>query len=452
MKRLLLLLAAAAATAEAGTCTDCHPGVEEPVLASAHPQTSCTDCHNGDDTAAEMTDAHATEKKFIGRPKALEWAAMCGDCHREAAQAWTASPHLDALRKGDPAGATCVSCHAAAATPSGHSLADCGDAGAPSGRLQVAATCAKCHADGAAMARSGVRADAVELYGKGPHGHNVLEEKAADGPSCVDCHDAHASPRSSDPASATHPSRQAQTCGRCHGDEKVMKPHGLSHGLVAKYEGSPHARGLDSGAPSCAGCHGPHLVRVPPVTEIVAHCGRCHEGPAREFAAGPHGKAVRTDPQTGEATPMSCEDCHGAHGARRPESPWAARSCGKCHAPGTPALADGERLSSISADTRADLVRLHGLLERARARGHQAGEGCEALAALDGAWKDMSALAHGVSAEAGVMARTAFERDAKAVEESLGRLVPGPRDLRWLPAMWAFVLAGVVLMWRKSRA
>ena len=185
--------------------------------------------------------------------------------------------------------------------------------------------------------------------------------------------------------------------------------------------------------------------------ELVSQCGKCHEGPARELAAGPHGSATWTDPQTGVAEPLNCEHCHGAHGAGRPQTPWAAKSCGKCHAAGTPALAAGERLSEISAATRADLFELHGLLDRAKSRGHDFGEGCESLAALDGAYEDLAARAHGVRPETNERAREAFVRDAKALKSQLSELAPEKRSIGWLPWMWAFLFAGVVLMWLKSR-
>ncbi len=451
MKRLLLLLAIASRAAAQNTCVECHDGPQAPVEKSAHPQLSCTDCHNGDSAAAEMEASHSAAKKFIGKPKAAELATMCGDCHKQAAAAWLKSPHREAMAKGDPAGASCAACHTRAADPSSHAIVDCGDADAPSARLHVAATCAKCHSDAGKMTRSGLRIDAVDLYTKSPHGHNVLEEKASDGASCIDCHAPHESLRSTDPSSGTHPVKQAETCGRCHGDEKVMKPHQLSHGLVAKFKGSPHARGLADGAPSCAGCHGPHRVRVPALEELSTQCGACHEGPARELAAGPHGNATWTDPRSGVAEPVTCESCHGAHGAGRPQTPWAAKSCGKCHEAGTPALAAGERLYEISAATRADLFELHGLLDRAKSRGHDFGQGCEALSALDGMYEDLAAHAHGVRPETNAKMRESFVRDASALKAHLAERAPEKRSIGWLPWMWAFLFAGVGLMWLKSR-
>ncbi|MEK7467223.1 MAG: cytochrome c3 family protein [Planctomycetota bacterium] len=451
MNRLLLLLLLAAAADAQNTCIECHDAQQAPVENSAHPMLSCADCHNGDPSAAEMEASHSEAKKFIGRPQPLQLAVMCGDCHKKATDAWKLSPHIEGMLKGDPAGASCASCHTRTAAPSSHSIVDCGEGDAPTKKLNVGATCARCHGDAGQMARSGLRADAMALYAKSKHAHNVLEEKEEDGASCVDCHNAHESLRSSNPASETHVTRQSATCGRCHSDEKVMKSHGLSHGLVAKFDGSPHARTLKDGAPSCAACHGPHFARVPGFDEMGALCGRCHEGPARELAAGPHGKATWTDPQSGVASPVNCEHCHGAHGARRPEAPFAAKTCGKCHEPGTKELEAGNQISDISAKTREDLRELHQLLDKAQKRGHDLGEGCEALAALDGSIHELGSLAHGVSSENCRRVRSSFERDARELKAQLVALTPDKRPMGWLPVMWGFLFAGVALMWAKSR-
>jgi hypothetical protein len=452
MNRLALAFFALASAAFAqNTCVECHDAQQAPVEKSAHPMLSCTDCHNGDAAAGEMEAAHAAAKKFIGKPQPLQLATMCGDCHKKATEAWKKSPHIEGMLKGDPAGASCASCHTRAADPSSHAIVDCGEEDSPTKKLQVAATCAKCHADAVLMSRSGLRSDALALYIKSAHGHNVLEEKEEDGASCVDCHTPHEALRSSNPASETHVTHQSATCGRCHSDEKVMKPHGISTGLVSKFDGSPHARMLKDGGPSCASCHGPHFASIPGPDEISSSCGRCHEGPAREFASGPHGKAVWTDPQSGVAAPMSCENCHGAHGARRPEAPFAARTCGKCHAEGTKELAAGNLISDISAKTREEVSELHQLLDRAQKRGHDLGEGCEALTALDGSVHEIGALAHGVSPENCRRVRESFQRDAKALKTQLVALTPEKRELRWLPVLWAFLFAGVALMWAKSR-
>jgi hypothetical protein len=300
------------------------------------------------------------------------------------------------------------------------------------------------------MKRSGLRIDQRALYEKSAHGRNVAGE-GADAATCFDCHDPHASPSRSDPLSSTHPRNQSASCGRCHGDEKKMKPHDRSWKLVAKYDASPHARNLDLGAPSCADCHGAHFSHVPGPEAMRDHCGRCHEGPLRELLAGPHGKAEWMDPASAVSAPVHCEHCHGAHGARRPEAPWGQTVCKDCHEPGSHENLGGDEMAAVSSGVKARLFELHGLLGKAQTRGHDFGPRCEALDALDSKYRELGDLAHGVSPARCRAAAAAFEKDAEALKNRLKPLAEPERPRGWLAGMWVFVAVGIGLMWARAR-
>ncbi|MCE9581213.1 MAG: cytochrome c3 family protein [Planctomycetes bacterium] len=446
---LFTLFAATAARAQ-NSCVDCHEAQKAPMEKSVH-ALSCVECHNGDDQAADQEGAHAVAKNFLGKPAPLQLAAMCGSCHKKEAEAWRASPHFEALAKGDPAGATCASCHTAADDRSSHAILKCGGTKAVESRLAVAADCARCHSNPDLMGRSGLRVDQFAQYEKSAHGHNILVEKGGDAATCSDCHEPHGALRASNPQSETNVKNQAKTCGACHGDSAVMEKHEIDTDVVAEYESSPHGRNLGNGAPSCAGCHLPHAARVPPAEEMAQLCGRCHQGPARELAAGPHGTATRVDPESGVALPVHCGHCHEAHGAPRPAAPFATSTCAPCHDESSKGLAAGRALSDLSAATLADLRELHGLFTKAQLRGHFQGERCEALSALDAASIDQATLAHGVSVEKCRRAREEFTKDAKDLKVQLTGMAPQTRPRGWLTWMWAFLLGGVLLMWAKSR-
>lgn len=448
LKALFLLLASVASAQS--SCIDCHEAQRDPVKASAHPDLSCTDCHNGDDKAAEQDAAHSAAKKFIGRPAPPQLANMCADCHKKPSEAWKLSPHFEGMVKGDPAGASCASCHSRAPDFSSHAIVDCDDQDSPTQRPIVHESCARCHSSPVLMGQSGLRTDAASLYATSAHSHLLHDEKDLDGATCTDCHKAHEAFRSSDPRSETNVRNQSATCGECHGDANLMKKHGISL-VAAKFDASPHARNLGAGAPSCASCHGPHAARNPDPSEVRALCAKCHQGPANELARGPHGKATWTDPASGVASPVTCLHCHDSHGAPRPEPPFADAACAACHDKASKEFAAGVTMSEYAAATRADLFELHGLLTKAQSRGHDLGERCEALAALDGESLQLAAVSHGVRPESCRRIREGFAKDAKPLRDKLKEMTPGERPLGWLPALWGFLFVGVAMMWARSR-
>jgi len=395
-----------------------------------------------------MADAHAGG--FIGRPKPAQMAAMCGSCHQEAAKDWLRSPHFEARLKGNPAGASCTDCHAPASELTAHGIVHSNRDDSPASRLNIPLACARCHGNAAAMGASGSRADAFALYAASAHGRQVIEGKNPAAAVCSDCHSPHASLRSTDPASDSHPSRQAATCGGCHGDDKFMRGFDRSADPVRRFSGSPHARNLDAGAPSCAGCHGGHAARAPGPAEIRAACARCHAGPERALATGPHHGAEVLDPGGGSSAPLHCGHCHDVHGAPRPEGDFGAGVCASCHAEGTPARNAGTAIGALSAATRADLFRLHALLTRARVRGHDFGERCEILTAAEGRFDTLADLAHGVDPEACARARTAFEGEAASARAVLLPLAEPSRGASWIGWVWAMLFAGVALLHMKS--
>ncbi|MBI2923666.1 MAG: hypothetical protein HYY18_21630 [Planctomycetes bacterium] len=451
MKRLLLLAALASTASAENRCVDCHEPQQKLLADSAHLVFGCADCHNGREEAEDMDAAHSPAADFVGRPAPSDLARMCASCHEKETKAFELSPHAAATRRGDPGGATCISCHTLAATPTAHAIADCGDEGAPSGRFQVAATCARCHSDAEAMKRSGLRIDQFAQYRASAHGYNVLEEKEGDAATCADCHSPHEAPSARDPRSETHPRNQAHLCGACHGDVKLMTEHGKDPGVVAKWQASAHARNLDLGAPSCAGCHGAHYSHVPEPAAIRESCGRCHEGPARELAAGPHGPAVHTDPATLASAPVHCAHCHDAHGGAKPLPPYGATACAACHAADSHEIAEGNAMSDLSAALHTDLVALHQKLEEARRRGHDLPSCRETLSALDARTHDFASLVHGVSPAKCAAEREAVGKESKALMGRLSEFTPGERRLWWVPVMWVFVFLGVGLLFLKAR-
>jgi hypothetical protein len=146
----------------------------------------------------------------------------------------------------------------------------------------AAAACTKCH---------------TEIYQKvleSTHGKNIVEKHQSDGAFCLDCHGSpHYIVPAKDPTSMISRVRQVQTCGKCHGDKKIIGKYNLEENVMESYEesfhGRKHALG-DSRAPICSSCHGAHGIvsDTDPASPVYGKnklktCGKCHSGANAKF-------------------------------------------------------------------------------------------------------------------------------------------------------------------------
>lgn len=86
-----------------------------------------------------------------------------------------------------------------------------------------------------------------------------------------------------------------------------MAEYELPIEVVDEYRLSVHGQLLleqqDTGAPTCATCHGNHSAMPPGFATVGAVCGKCHERAAESFAASSH---------AGIEEFKGCVQCHGA--------------------------------------------------------------------------------------------------------------------------------------------
>lgn len=281
---------------------------------------------------------------------AIVWAALA-----VAAPAWAAQAPSDPPKP--PTNDDCLMCHSdpAAARADGRLVAVNPEHFGASIHGQVGVACVDCHTDLATAAEwphaeslkpaqcATCHEAAVTAYDRGVH----AQARRADGNSvaaaCVDCHGSHDIRPSSDPDSRTHYMRLIDTCGRCHGNEELIKRGKIEVGnVVDMFRDSIHGQALlKSGlsvAPTCNDCHGSHDIRQKSDAEsqvfrtrIPNMCGTCHEGITREYHVGVHGV------QLAKGSPLApvCTDCHTAHQIRRSEvEAWrleVVKECGTCH-------------------------------------------------------------------------------------------------------------------------
>jgi hypothetical protein len=164
---------------------------------------------------------------------------------------------------------------------------------------------------------------------------------------CTDCHGVHRILPAHDPRAPTARVNQADTCGRCHSDAKLMEKYGLPADTARLFKQSVHGFALleleSPGAPACADCHGAHGANPPGVRDVVHVCAKCHLNTAEHFRASPHGKTedMRCGAcHEGEDKKTSrerggCAACHGAHDIPEPGATLykgdEVGHCGHCH-------------------------------------------------------------------------------------------------------------------------
>jgi hypothetical protein len=268
--------------AQANGCVGCHAVLEERLAApvellgdDVHAERgfSCVNCHGGDDATDVESRAKDPVIGYEGAPVGLGVVETCSRCHSDAvlmrrfapaqrvdqATEYAASAHGRGLEQGDTNVATCVSCHGA------HGVRRVSDARSLVFPLNVADTCAACHADPTVMA-------GYQAAGGGPlpttqhadfqrsvHHEALTRGNDLSAPTCNDCHGNHG-------AAPPGVGDVANVCGTCHAS------------FSERFVDSTHGFLFDRG---CTECHGNHAVE--PGTddmlgdEAPANCVICHE-------------------------------------------------------------------------------------------------------------------------------------------------------------------------------
>jgi predicted CXXCH cytochrome family protein len=246
---------------------------------------SCADCHGGDPADPGDT-AMDKGKGFVGKPAAVDTPRFCGRCHADEAYMRRTAPRLatdqlaqygtsvhgQRLAAGDTRVATCVSCHGA------HGILARGDARSPVYKMNVATTCARCHADPALMAPYGIPTDQLVEYQQSVHGELLLVRRDVAAPTCNDCHGNHgAYPPGADSVAAV--------CGQCHAINKELFLESPHHAAFARLK-----------LPECVTCHGNHAVKRTTDAMLgvdsAAVCSACHPAGSTGHAAAARMRAA----------------------------------------------------------------------------------------------------------------------------------------------------------------
>jgi predicted CXXCH cytochrome family protein len=282
---------------------------------------------------------------------ALGWAGMataaeqCGVCHPESRVAYETSIHA---REGFE----CTSCHGGDPASRSPEAAHRGNFRALGDRLRIPAACAECHADMERMRPYNLPVDQYAVYLTSQHGQAIArgERRAA---VCTDCHGSHGILGPADPASPVNHRHLVDTCGRCHGDQGLMRAFDLDPGVVDEYRAGVHGRALLEGgrgaAPDCTSCHGVHGAAPPGYGDIDKVCGACHADTRSAFIAGRHHDAMRA------AGLPECIACHDHHEVRGFGLEAIETACEECHDEGSEQVLLGRQIFTVLTSAGEEL-------------------------------------------------------------------------------------------------
>lgn len=286
-----LLLSAPAAPADTkNSCLDCHSLLPPPLGITAekfhqdiHSEKglNCVSCHGGDASSDDPNQAMNRSAGWKGKIERRQIPRLCGSCHSNPAymrqynpslrtdqlSEYKTSVHGKRLQAGDTKVAVCTDCHSV------HDIRPPSDPGSTVHPVNVANTCARCHANADYMATYKIPTNQFALYGTSVHHDALVVRGDLSAPTCSTCHGNHG---------ATPPgvTSVANVCAKCHVFQAQL------------FDASPHKEAFALARfPGCVTCHSNHGIHHP--TDAMmgtgpgAVCTRCHtEGDGGYVAAG----------------------------------------------------------------------------------------------------------------------------------------------------------------------
>jgi len=269
------------------TCVDCHSSLDgnlkvtgEQYAQDIHAQKglTCAGCHGGDPTSMEAMDKKKGFKGHIDRKAIPE---LCAKCHADGAYMrqynpsertdqlaqYKTSVHGKRLAGGDTKVAVCIDCHGV------HGIRAVKDPRAKVFPLNVADTCARCHADGKYMQGYPIKHDQFAGYSSSVHHDALVVRGDLSAPTCTTCHGNHG-------AAPPGVASVVNVCSTCHVFQAQL------------FDVSPHkAPFAAAGLPGCVTCHSNHQIHHPSDAMVgtgpQAVCTQCHsQGDAGYAVAG----------------------------------------------------------------------------------------------------------------------------------------------------------------------
>jgi len=298
---LLLLPAVPVLNAQtANHCLECHSKLDPPLgvtgeefSGSIHAQKglTCTSCHGGDASSDDLDQSMGKRAGFKGHIERAQIPALCSKCHSDAAYIRTYNPslrtdqfsqyqtsvHGSLLAKGDTRVAVCTDCHTA------HNIHPPNDPQSSVYPLNVAETCAHCHANADYMKGYKIPTNQFALYSASVHHQALVDRGDLSAPTCSTCHGSHG-------AAPPGVASVERVCSSCHVFQQQLFDSGAHEDAFA-------AMGL----PACITCHSNHGIQHPSDamigTDKDAVCMKCHSSgePAYTAAGAMHDELRKLD-------------------------------------------------------------------------------------------------------------------------------------------------------------
>jgi formate dehydrogenase gamma subunit len=276
-------------TLEKVQCGICHSDVNDIFITSAHGTASvnnpnaptCASCHGKHNILSHDNPLAMTSVKNL--------PVTCSSCHSKLAiktdpdiriadsyDRYMRGIHAEGISKGIGSAASCNDCHGM------HDLRKASDPKSLVNKMNIPATCSKCHND------------IYIQYSRGIHG-KALAAGILDAPNCTDCHGEHEILAINDPHSPVNASNIADyVCSKCHNDPRIVEKYGLAKGRFSSYQDSYHGLAVKGGslkAATCISCHTAHeiLPSSNPASSInreniTTTCQKCHPQATLAFA------------------------------------------------------------------------------------------------------------------------------------------------------------------------
>ena len=262
------------------SCLDCHSALPEPLGVTQeklsqdiHAQRglTCASCHGGDPTSDDPDKSMSRKAGWKGKIERKQIPQLCGSCHSDPGYIRQFNPSLrtDQLAQyhtsvhgkrwaaGDTKVAVCTDCHSV------HDLRAPSDPRSTVNPVNVATTCARCHADANYMKGYSIPTDQFAKYSTSVH-HDALAVRGdLSAPTCSTCHGNHgAAPPGVD--------KVHNVCSTCHVFQAQM------------YEKSSHKDAFQAASlPGCVVCHSNHGIVHPTDAKLgtgpEAVCMQCHK-------------------------------------------------------------------------------------------------------------------------------------------------------------------------------
>lgn len=288
------------------TCLDCHAALDPPLRVGSeqfandiHMQKGlrCVSCHGGDASSEDMERAMGTSAGFRGKIERSQIPALCGSCHSDGAymrqfnpslrtdqlSQYKTSVHGKRLLSGDSKVAVCTDCHSV------HEIRSARDSRSSVHPLNVAETCARCHANAEYMKGYSIPTDQFAGYNAGVHHHALVLRGDLSAPTCTTCHGNHG-------AAPLGIASVEFVCSTCHVFQAQL------------FDTSPHKGAFSAmGLPACVTCHGNHQIERPTDSLIgtgpQSLCVKCHSSgdPGYQAAAQMHEQVKKLEQSLAES-------------------------------------------------------------------------------------------------------------------------------------------------------